>query len=151
MPSPTGHREGLPAPELDVRIESNVERPLNGGHGWEADIGCCSHRTMRQTFLGPRGTGITLALLALQFATLVVASGPWLQISIFCTGSASNALGSFFGILHLLFLAAFTLGLLALLVTRLRFPYALFLLLALPALPVQAWLVAEDKLTCDVP
>jgi hypothetical protein len=106
---------------------------------------------MRQSLFGPRGTAIIAALLALQFAALIVASGPLLEMSIFCTGPASSTLGGFFGILHLLFLAAFVCGLLALLIPRLRFPYALFLLVALPSLPAQAWLVANDKLTCDFP
>jgi len=72
-------------------------------------------------------------------------------MSILCTGPASSTLGALFGILHLLFLIALLCGALSLFVSWLRGPYVLFLLVALPALPAQVWLVENRTLTCDSP
>jgi len=102
-------------------------------------------------FTGPRGTAVIGALLAFQFALLIATSTGFMQMSVFCTGGPSSTLATIFGIVHLFFLVLFVVGALSLLIPWVRATYALLFLMTVPMLPLQAWLVAAGKLTCDLP
>lgn len=99
--------------------------------------------------IGSKGWRPVAALLLLQFIALLLSERfLW---SIFCTGPASSNLGMFFGLVHLLFLGLLILGLVSLFAPRGRLAYITLMLLTLPLLPAQAWLVEQGKLSCDAP
>jgi hypothetical protein len=104
---------------------------------------------MFEGVVGSRGRWAVAALLLVQLVALLL-SDRFLW-SIFCTGSAPSNLGTFFGLVHLLFVGLLMLGLVSLFAPRARMAYITLLLVALPLLPAQAWLVEQGKLTCDVP
>jgi hypothetical protein len=97
------------------------------------------------------GTAAVVALLVLQAALFWLSMDQLMQVSIFCTGGASNPLGLLFGLIHLLFLALLFLGLLSLRVSEFRIWYVGLLAAALLALPAQASLVQHHHLSCDAP
>jgi len=99
--------------------------------------------------IGSRGRWTVAALLIVQLMAFAL-SNRFLW-SIFCTGPTSSNLASFFGLVHLFFAGLLILGLVALFVPRARVAYIALILFTLPALPAQAWLVEQGKLTCDVP
>ena len=98
---------------------------------------------------GGKGRGIVAAFLVLQVVLFYLSMDELMQISFFCTGPASNPLGLLFGLIHLLFLGLLLFGLLSLGVSEFRVPYIGLLAAALLTLPVQAWLVERQQLTCD--
>jgi hypothetical protein len=103
---------------------------------------------MFEGMIGSRRWWPVAALLLVQFVALSL-SNRFLW-SIFCTGPASSNVGIFFGLVHLLFLILLMLGLVSLLASRARGAYITLMLVSLPLLPAQAWLVEQGTLTCDV-
>lgn len=91
--------------------------------------------------------GVILLLFLQAFLAILSFNGVW-AISIFCTATRDPALDAF-GWLHVVYAGLFLLGLIALMWQRLRLPYAIALALSLLALPVQYWLVHEERLYCD--
>lgn len=102
-------------------------------------------------FGGRRGLLLIAALLALQLLLLLASFGPLLKISIFCTGPLTNPLAEVFGVVHLIFLGLLLVGALSMRLPSLRVPYAALLVLSLAALPLQASLVSDGQLKCDLP
>jgi hypothetical protein len=106
---------------------------------------------MGRAFLGRRGLLLVAALLAVQLGVLVASFGPWLQVSIFCTGPRSSTLAGLFGAVHMLFAGLLLVGALSVRFPSLRLPYAALLVVGLTALPMQASLVSNGQLKCDLP
>ena len=78
-------------------------------------------------------------------------AGAFASITVFCTGPASSGLSLIFGLLHLLFLGLFVVGIASLAFHRVRLPYIGILTVALLMIPVQASLVLNGTLSCDGP
>jgi hypothetical protein len=105
-------------------------------------------------FINDRGGAVLVtALLILQLALFLLSmdAGAYAKISVFCTGPASSRLGLLFGLLHLLFVVLWLVGLLSLQLTRLRMIYVGLLAASLGMLAVQAVFVFEGTLTSDSP
>jgi hypothetical protein len=106
---------------------------------------------MRKASLGRYGPLVIALLLTVQVLVLLASLGPLLKVSIFCTGPRSSVLAGLFGGIHLLFLGLLVLGLLSLRFSSLRLAYAALLVIGLGALPLQAMLVSNGDLQCDLP
>jgi hypothetical protein len=104
-----------------------------------------------KAFHSGRGLVFVAGLLVLQVIVLMASFGPFLEVSIFCTGPSSSTLAGLFGAVHLLFLGLLFVGALSLRFPSLRMGYAALLLVSLAALPVQASLVSHHRLQCDLP
>jgi hypothetical protein len=90
-------------------------------------------------------------MLGLQLIILFFSLGPLVEISAFCSGTAGDRLASIFGGVHVLLLFLLVVGVCSFRFKRLRLPYAASLLIGLCALPVQAQLVSDGQLHCDIP
>lgn len=73
------------------------------------------------------------------------------RISVFCTGSALRSLSLLFGLLHLLFIVVSVVGVLSLRFPKVRPIYIALIGMGLLTLPIQAVLVSNEILRCDVP
>jgi cytochrome c oxidase subunit IV len=91
--------------------------------------------------------GVILLLFLQALLAILSFNGVW-AISIFCTATRDPALDAF-GWIHFVYAGLFLSGLLAIMWRRLRLPYAIVLALSLLALPVQYWLVHDERLYCD--
>jgi hypothetical protein len=96
---------------------------------------------------GKRGWFVVAALLLIQAGLFVLSLVAFFEMSFLCTYSASLR----FGLLHLVFLGLFVLGVGSLSVVGLRLPYIVLLTLALLMLSVQVALVWKGVLVCDGP
>lgn len=88
------------------------------------------------------------AMLVLQICLCWLSLSEVMAMSIFCTGPRLPSL-AWFGYIHFVFAGIFLLGLASLPWPRIRMPYIVLLLLTLPALPLQIWLVGQGYLGCD--
>jgi len=104
------------------------------------------------TFMkGRAGAATVAAFLVLQVVLFWLSMDEHMEISIFCAGGATNPLGLFFGLIHLLLFGLLFLGILSFRFSELRLPYIGLLAVSLLALPVQASLVEHHRLSCDAP
>jgi hypothetical protein len=91
-----------------------------------------------------------LFALAVQVVVLLLSfEGLW-RLSVFCA-AANTPSYSWVGYLHVGFLVLLIVGLISIRLPRLRVVYLPLICLGLLALPLQARLLAEDKLHCDGP
>lgn len=95
-----------------------------------------------------RWLGLTLAGLAVQLVLLWISLSYDITLSVFCTGADSAWLRAL-GYVHALYLVLLVVGVATLRVARLRPWYLALLLLALPALPVQAHFVRTGAIYCS--
>lgn len=91
--------------------------------------------------------GVIILLIFQALLAILSFGGVW-AIGIFCTATREPAL-EVFGSVHFVYAGLFLIGLVALAWRRLRLVYAIALALSLLALPIQAWLVHEERLYCD--
>lgn len=73
-----------------------------------------------------------------------------MAISMFCAVTAGKS-PPIFGYVHLAYLFLFLVGLASLFWKRARLPYVAAISIALLALPMQVWMLENDKLQCDGP
>jgi hypothetical protein len=126
-------------------------RVLNVRYGWKADDwrDSCSH--VDNFLAGRRGAVIVVALIVLQLVILLFSMGPLVAVSLFCTGSGGSPDGTVFTAIHYMFAIELLVGLGSLHFERVRFGYAVLLIVLLCSLPVQAHMVAKGDLQCDLP
>lgn len=91
-----------------------------------------------------------IALLVLQIVLFLISLDAFLAISIFCTVT-TGASPPIFGFIHFAYLGLFFLGIFSLFWRRARLIYLAAISLALLALPVQIWLLDNDRLHCAGP
>lgn len=102
-------------------------------------------------FAGPKLKLIAVCvLIGVQAVLFWVSLQAAFEISVFCTATRVPSL-ELFGYVHLTYLVLLLFGLLSLVWSRIRLAYILLISLALVALPVQVWLVKNDRLYCDAP
>ena len=89
-----------------------------------------------------------IVLLVVQVALFVLSLDAILAISFFCSVT-TGASPPIFGFIHLAYLALFFLGVFSLFWQRGRLPYLVAISVALLALPLQVWLLDNDRLQCD--
>lgn len=91
-----------------------------------------------------------IALLVAQVVLFLVSLDAFLAISVFCTVT-TGASPPIFRLIHLVYLALFFFGILSLFWRRGRLPYLAAISVALLALPLQVWLLENDRLQCGGP
>jgi len=91
-----------------------------------------------------------IALLVAQVALFVLSLDAFMAISVFCTVT-TGASPPILGFVHLAYLGLFFIGVISLSWRRARLPYLAAISLALMALPLQVWLLENDRLQCDGP
>lgn len=100
-----------------------------------------------------RGNWTLIAVVFLLIAQVVLF---WLSldaimaISMFCTVTTGSS-PPIFGYVHLAYLLLFLVGFASLFWQRARLPYLAAISIALLALPMQVWMLENDKLQCDGP
>ena len=100
---------------------------------------------------GSIGMAIVAALLIIQGAVFSLSMDALIQVSAFCAGPMSSLWGLVFGLVHLSLFVLLFVGLFALQNVRLRLTYIALVTMALFALPIQAVLVSQGTLSCDLP
>jgi len=95
-----------------------------------------------------REIGLVSVLLIFQSLLAIISFDPSWTINIFCSATREPAL-ELFGLIHAIYTVLFLVGLASLMWQRLRLFYIIAIALSLLALPVQAWLVQEERLYCD--
>lgn len=95
-----------------------------------------------------RMIGLVSSLLIFQALLAFISFDPGWTINIFCSATHEPAL-ELFGLIHTIYAVLFLIGLASLKWPRFRLFYAVAITLSLLALPVQAWLVQEERLYCD--
>ena len=100
-----------------------------------------------------RGAALVAAILILQAGLFLLSmdAGAFVGMSAFCTGPATSALSWVFGLVHLMLLGLFGLGIVSLPVSRARLSYIGLLAASLLMLILQTILVSHGVLTCDLP
>ena len=100
-----------------------------------------------------RGNRILFAVIVLLIAQVVlflISLDTFMAISIFCSVT-TGASPPIFSFVHFAYLGLFLLGILSLFWRRVRLVYLVGISVALVALPVQVWMLENDKLQCDGP
>ncbi len=91
-----------------------------------------------------------IALLVTQVLLFWLSLDAIMAISMFCTVTTGSS-PPIFGFIHLAYLVLFVFGVFSLFWRRARLAYLAAIMVALMALPMQAWLLKNDKLQCDGP
>jgi hypothetical protein len=91
-----------------------------------------------------------IALLIAQVVLFLISLDAFMAISIFCSVT-TGASPPIFGVVHFAYLGLFFLGILSLFWRRVRLIYLVGITVALVALPVQVWMLENDKLQCNAP
>ena len=97
-----------------------------------------------------RGKWTLIAVIALLVAQVVLfglSLDAVMAISMFCTVTTGSS-PPIFGYMHLVYFILFLVGVTSLFWQRARVPYLVAISIALLALPVQAWMLENDKLEC---
>jgi len=89
-----------------------------------------------------------VALLAAQVILFILSMGELAAISVFCTATGGE-MPPIFTIIHFTYLGLFLFGIASLFWPRARKFYIVAILLALLALPIQAWLLDSGYLHCQ--
>ena len=100
-----------------------------------------------------RGNWTLVAVVILLVAQVVlfwVSLDTIMAISMFCTVTTGSS-PPIFGYVHLAYLFLFLVGLASLFWQRARLPYVAAISIALLALPMQVWMLENDKLRCEGP
>ena len=98
-----------------------------------------------------RGNWTLIAVIVLLIAQVVLfwlSLDAVLAISMFCAVTTGSS-PPIFGYVHLAYLVLFLVGLGSLFWQRARLPYVIAISIALFALPLQVWMLENDKLQCD--
>lgn len=89
-----------------------------------------------------------IALLVAQVVLFWLSLDAVMAISMFCAVTTGSS-PPIFGYVHLAYLLLFLVGLASLFWRRARLPYVAAISIALLALPMQVWMLENDKLGCD--